>query len=199
MNKKDILLGLLAGLMTGIFAIPFVINTGLIQKIPYHYTVLLVILPIATAAGVAVAGLIGRRVLVIWQVAKFGLVGVLNTLIDLGVFNLLIFATGSVKGNPLVIFKVISFSAAVINSYIWNKNWVFEDRRSENRQFIQFLIVSLVSVAVAAGIIKVMTEYISPVGGLSQVQWANVAQLVTIVFSFVWNYLGYKFIVFKSR
>jgi len=199
MTKKDILLGLLAGLMMGIFAIPFVTNTNLIQKIPQPYIVLLIVLPIAAAIGVAVAGLIGRKIMLIWQVAKFGLVGVLNTLIDLGIYNLLISATGYDKGNPVVIFGVISFSAAVINSYTWNKKWVFVDGQSQNRQFLSFIIVSLIAAGVAAGIIKVMTEYMNPVGGLTQAQWANVPKLIAIAFSLVWNYLGYKFIVFKSR
>ena len=48
------------------------------------------------------------------QVGKFGVVGIMNTVIDFGVYNLLIFAFSFYA----VYASIISVSIAIINSYI---------------------------------------------------------------------------------
>ncbi len=198
MKKSDLIIGLVVGFLIGLFAIPIAKNVDLFQKIPSPYALLLVVLPIASAVGVAIAGLIGRRIPLIWQVAKFGLIGVLNTVIDFGVLNILIFATGFDKGLPLASLNVVSFSVAVTNSYLWNKKWVFEGNGKKTRaEFMEFAVISVIAAVVSSVIVGSVTEYVAPPGGLSSEQWANVAKILAVIFSFTWNFLGYKFVVFR--
>lgn len=98
MTKKELLLSLAAGVLSGLFLVPTLINTGYYYKIPFINPILFVALPVLAAFGMLIANLIGRRILLIWQFAKFSLVGVLNTAIDFGILNLLIFATGITQG-----------------------------------------------------------------------------------------------------
>ena len=52
---------------------------------------------------------------------KFGLVGVLNTLI-----NWIIFALLNFIGVDYIVANVIAYVIATANSYIWNSKWVFK-------------------------------------------------------------------------
>ena len=61
------------------------------------------------------------------QFIKYGLVGVGNSLITL----FLIFLCNEVFGMKLMLADVIGYVAGLINSFIWNKNWVF---KSHNRK-----------------------------------------------------------------
>lgn len=199
MSKKDIVIGLVVGFLIGLFVIPVIKNVGLFQQIPSPYAWLLLGLPILCALGIVVASLIARLVPVIWQVAKFGLVGVLNTAVDFGILNVLIFATGFDKGLELAILNVGSFTVALTNSYFWNKWWVFggQGAAKTRMEFVQFIVISVIAAAVSSTIVGGMTGYIAPPGGLSSEQWANIAKVFAVIFSFVWNFLGYKFIVFR--
>ncbi|OHA01803.1 MAG: hypothetical protein A3C11_01445 [Candidatus Sungbacteria bacterium RIFCSPHIGHO2_02_FULL_49_12] len=200
MSKKDVSVGLVAGLVIGVFLIPTAKNIGLFAKIPSPYLMLLVVLPILACLGVAVVGFIGRWMPIFWQVAKFGLVGVMNTAVNLGIYNTLIAATGYNKGTPLMIIFLIAFVFAVINSYFWNKHWVFGGIQSKNREeTLQFFAVTIVTAIVSSLIIKAVTEYIAPIGGLNAAQWANVANGFAIITSFIMNFFGYKLIVFRPR
>lgn len=69
------------------------------------------------------------------QFIKYALVGVLNTLVTLSI----IFLCKSVIGiNPLV-SNAIGYVAGVINSFLWNKTWVFRSHDSYLREALIFL------------------------------------------------------------
>ena len=70
------------------------------------------------------------------QFIKYALVGVLNTLVTLST----IFLCKSVIGiNPLV-SNAIGYVAGVINSFLWNKTWVFRSHVSYLREALIFLV-----------------------------------------------------------
>lgn len=74
------------------------------------------------------------------QFVKYALVGVLNTLVTLGV----IFLCKSIIGvNPLV-SNAIGYVAGVINSFLWNKTWVFRSKNGYLREAVKFFIGFLV-------------------------------------------------------
>ncbi|MBI2054876.1 MAG: GtrA family protein [Candidatus Sungbacteria bacterium] len=200
MTSRNIFIGLIIGFLIGLFAIPSLQNSDLIQKIPSPYLVLLVALPVAAAVGVALAEILGRWVPIVWQAVKFGIVGVLNTTLDFGVLNILILATGFEKGLPLAILNVGSFAAAVTNSYFWNRRWVFGGASgNEVAKFAEFIVVSLVGAIISSAMVGSITQYFTPPLGLSGAQWANVAKAAAVLFAMVWNFLGYKFVVFRRR
>lgn len=200
MTRRDIIIGLILGELIGIFLLPVLSNTGLAETIPARYWLLLVALPLAAAAGVWVAGFLGKIAPVIWQFAKFGLVGVSNTAVDLGVYYSLIFATGYEKGLPLAIINVFSFACAVTNSFFWNERWVFAAEAAKKRgEFVQFAAVSVSAALISSAFVGAFTQYLSPIGGLNAEQWAGVAKVIAIIFVLFWNFFGYKFIVFARQ
>lgn len=158
-----------------------------------------IILPILSLAGLWVSFWLGRKFLIIFQAAKFILVGILNTLIDLGVLNFLILISEINKGLGFSVFKGISFTVAVINSYFWNKFWTFKKSKTTKtgKEFIQFIIVSLIGFGLNVGSASLIVNIIGPQFGLTEKIWANVGATGATALSMVWNFVGYKFIVFK--
>ncbi|MCR4306914.1 MAG: GtrA family protein [Candidatus Yonathbacteria bacterium] len=142
----------------------------------------------------------------IFQFLKFGVVGVLNTLVDLGVFNLLIFLFGLVSGPLFIVLKAISFTVAVTNSYFMNKHLVFNAGRVSNlagngksKEFSLFFIVSVVGL-----LLNVLVSYAVFMAGktlapeTSHYLFANTGAILGSGVVMLWNFLGYKFFVFKK-
>lgn len=159
------------------------------------------VFPILCALGLAVAGVLSKIIPVIYQVAKFVLVGGLNFLIDMGILNFLVFYTGIAAGLAQSGFKGVSFFAAVINSYFWNKFWTFKRESSESvgKEFLQFIIVSVIGFGINLGVNYVAVNMITPLGGIQEKTWAQVGALAAAVVALFWNFIGYKFLVFEQK
>lgn len=136
------------------------------------------------------------------QFSKFCIVGVINTAIDFGVLNLLMYFSGIYKGPQIAIFNVISFTVAVINSYALNKYWTFKEKKAGAKkvpkQFFQYLCVSIIGITINTSIVYSVATYVSPLFGFSVLLWANFAKGLATAVSLFWNFIGYKFIVFKK-
>ncbi len=160
-----------------------------------------IIFPILCAVGLIIARVLSKITAVFYQLAKFALVGGLNFLIDMGALNFLIFYTGISSGLAQTGFKGISFFAAVINSYFWNKFWTFKRSTTEKagKEFLQFFIVSIIGFAINLGIDYVIVNMITPFAGLQKGAWAQFGALLAAVVALAWNFAGYKFIVFENK
>ncbi len=175
-----------------------------------------IVFPILCLIFLYLAFLIARRIVVIRQASKFVLVGGLNTLVDWGVLSFLIFAFQkylNISSSDVIfsvfsltiifysLFKAISFILATINSYIWNKFWTFQRRTTEklSKEFLQFVVVSVIGFLINVGLASFVFKFISPFGGLNIDQWAIFSAAIATVVSMIWNFLGYKFIVFDTK
>jgi putative flippase GtrA len=100
-----------------------------------------------------------------------------------------------------MLIKTTSFMVAVMNSYYLNRSWTFRGNgrhKSLMRSGSQFLAVSLVGAVVNVGTASYVATFVSPITGLEKL-WPSAAALVGTTCSFVWNFIGYKYIVFTSR
>lgn len=120
---------------------------------------------------------------------RFGIVGVINTGVDFGVFTLYSEALG---GAPMM-GQVLGYCAGFANSFVMNKLWTFENRKSKigtHIELIKFAAVNLVSIGLSlAGIYILNTRM-----GINK-YYAKAA--VTVLTQIV-NYFGYKLWVFKA-
>lgn len=134
------------------------------------------------------------------QFAKFVIVGGINTGIDFLILNSLMYVTGITTGLELFALNSFSFSIAVVNSYFMNKRWTFQDKtkiEQEPIKFSEFFIISIIGLIINGLVLTGITSYIPVLFGLSTVLWANIAKLMATGFSLIWNFIGYKFFVFK--
>jgi len=134
------------------------------------------------------------------QFAKFVIVGIVNTGLDFLVLNAEMLITGITQGPGMLAQNAISFSVATTNSYYFNKKWAFRDnsKRNQGHKFSQFLIISLAGLVINSSTVFLITSSVSPLFGISPILWANLAKVVATGFSLIWNFIGYKFFVFKK-
>ncbi len=136
-----------------------------------------------------------------FQLGKYGIIGVLNTTLNAGVYNFFIFITNISLGLMLDLFFVIAFVITVVNSFLWNKFWSFEDKEIKNikTEAMKFFGVSAAVAAVNAVILHVIVNIIGAPIDMDPKIWANVALGFTIITAFLGNFFSYKYIVFSSK
>lgn len=143
------------------------------------------------------------------RVGKFGLVGVINTLIDFIVYNteLKYLAIGK------ELAKAISATLAMIFSFFANKSAVFQDKqKAVGLQAVKFFAITAVNIYIIqlAVIYVVKKSFLIPLAD-STAKLLHLAAIFTpdfmsknvpffsaILIGLVWNYLMYKKVVFKK-
>lgn len=135
------------------------------------------------------------------QLGKYGIIGVLNTTLNAGIYNSFIFVTNIASGLMLDLFFVIAFVITVINSFLWNKFWAFEEKEIKNikTEAVKFFGISAIVAAVNAIILHIIVNVIGAPTGIDQKVWANVALGFTIITAFLGNFFSYKYIVFSGK
>jgi putative flippase GtrA len=95
------------------------------------------------------------------EVAKFGLVGLLGMVVDLPIYNWLVFDNPLVFGEagdgvlhhkPLTA-KLISVTAATIATYLGNRHWTWRhrERTGLHREYVLFFVLNGIGLLIAAG------------------------------------------------
>lgn len=204
MKKADIILALISG--EGVAWIAYSLLKGAEVESIFGLAIssllwaLFVIFPVLSLFGLWIGWLIGKKYLFVFQVAKFLLIGVLAVLVDLGVLNILMSLFGVAAGWGFVLFKAISFIVATFSKFWGNKFWAFEKAETEKmgKELLQFYVVTLVGMAVNVGVASFIVNSVGPQLGLNLQVWANIGAIVAAVAGAAWNFLGYKFVVFKT-
>ena len=138
------------------------------------------------------------------QFIKFNIVGVMNTVVDFLVFQLLNLLIGWTY-----IAQVVGYCCGIVNSYLWNSKWTFRESKTHSkREIALFLVVNLVSLCVSLGVIWLcknilaiddawvsswIPQMLSPF-----VKGDTVCKLIAIPITIAVNYLGNKLFVFHT-
>ncbi|HCX27972.1 MAG TPA: hypothetical protein DHI91_02420 [Candidatus Portnoybacteria bacterium] len=209
-TKKDYLLVAIIGFLFGLLIVPILQNLKLSfwQLTLFNVVVVVVSFTIVAIVALWAAGLIAKKIPVIMQFAKFGAVGALGTVLDFGVLNFLIYLTAISAGGGYSAFKGVSFLVANINSYFWNKHWAFKkevpvgappaETKTAAKEYSQFLVVSVVGFILNVGIATLIVNVWGQRWGVDAKLWANVGAFGGTLVGLLWNFLGYKLIVFKG-
>ncbi|EKD58272.1 MAG: hypothetical protein ACD_56C00159G0001 [uncultured bacterium] len=210
-TQRDYKFAVTAGLLIGLLLLP-VLKTASPVLFAKFWVVIVPFFLLATPIGLRIAFFIGQKIAIVYQVAKFALIGVLNTLVDLGVLALITLLFSSylqIESKSILIgtltfysvYKAISFIVANISSYFWNKHWTFEQgkKKQSKAQFIQFFAVSivgfLINVFVATFVFKVV---IGSLINLTDGQIGLIGAAFGSIAGLAWNFIGYKLWVFKK-
>lgn len=202
LTRRDYFLISFIGISFALFSIPILGNLNLpfIKLNVITYLSLMIFFAVFANLALLIASFISRFLPVVLQLAKFAAVGAFNTFLDWGIVNLLMAATGIFAGIGYAIFNGISFLAANSGSYFWNKYWTFtsNNQKTTNGNFFQFFAVTLIGLAVKVGVSSFLVNFIAHPASISGARWANIGLAAGTLFALVWNFLGYKFIVFKK-
>lgn len=146
-----------------------------------------------------ILNLLSRFWKILEQFGKFAAVGTLNTLLDLGVLNLLIFLTDITSGLSFSGFKAVSFIVATTNSYFWNKFWTFQSRLPvTGGEYVRFFLFTLVGTFINVTVASIIVNVIGAPQGLNPRLWANIGAIIAVFAAMLWNFLSYRYVVFKK-
>lgn len=126
------------------------------------------------------------------EMAKFGAVGVANTVIDFAVFNLLHFGAGV---GPLT-SQAVSTTISATASYFMNRHWTFRHRARTHirREYTLFFILNLVGLAIMEVCIAVVRYGFGLTGAVP----LNLAKVVGLVLGTLFRFWSYKRWVFLA-
>ncbi|MGD6778562.1 GtrA family protein [Sutcliffiella horikoshii] len=85
---------------------------------------------------------------------KFGTVGVFNTMITFASFTLFFYI-----GINYLAANVMGYILGMLNSYYWNKKWVFQDERNKASVFYKFVVVNIVTLGVHTLLLFLLVDY----------------------------------------
>ena len=141
------------------------------------------------------------------QLIKYGIVGVSNSLITLAV----IFVFNSLLNFSLLIADVLGYVAGVINSFIWNKQWVFKTHDTKLAkemglfvtgflicfalQFITLLIITKPTIAIAEA--SLGSDF-AVIGMDAKEIGEYAAVIIGMVVYTLSNYIFNRFVTFKK-
>lgn len=149
---------------------------------------------------------------------KFALVGVIGFVVDFGIFNLLFapFSGLLADGMPLHVWLAgygiadeqvvalagtaagfVSFLAAILSNFLWNRYWTYPDSRSKSlrRQFAQFVLVSLAGIIIRVPLMAFttplfirLTNTVAALRPLADRIGSNLALMLAVVVVMFWNF-----------
>lgn len=132
---------------------------------------------------------------------KFGLVGFTGTVIDFAFYKLFIWY----MGFPPATSKGFSTEIAIISNFTLNNAWTFRHRKTTTnvfQRFFTFQLVSLVGLALAVGIVKLL-DIMFGNGfvdlGFRKLAYNNFFFFATIPPVMAWNFIVNHFITWKHE
>jgi putative flippase GtrA len=133
------------------------------------------------------------------QALRFGLVGGLNTLVDLLILNflLLLFPTTS---TPIILaYSALAYSLGAVNSFLLNKYWTFTFRQRTTRsEVVRFIATTLVGLGWSSMILWLASSVLHPFL-VNTTVWANASKVFAIAGTALISYLGMRLWVFVSK
>lgn len=140
-----------------------------------------------------------------WTFLKYATVGATGTIIDVAGFTLLVEKTGlGATNTKRIIAAGVSFIAAVINNYVFNRIWTFKSHDREiSNEFLKFFIVSIIGLALNVFFLTVFSNLFVQLLQVSTLEalpaWANAgSKLGASAVVLIYNFLANRFWTFKE-
>ena len=126
---------------------------------------------------------------------RFVMVGLLGTLLDIGLFTVLRVRIGM----PTLAANTISYSAGIVNNYVLHRRWTYADRprKALGAQFSQFAAVGLSALLLNNLLVLLL---VSPLGALfAHAGYGDVsAKICATGVGLCWNFLANSFWTFAE-
>lgn len=134
------------------------------------------------------------------QLIKYGVIGAGNTLITLIAFYLL----NTVAGLPENFANAVGYVLGVINSFLWNRNWVFKTKSDWKKEAVLFCIGFLICFGLQFALFNYLLSHTGIKG--MEIAWLpmkntgeNIAMCISMVVYTLANYCYNRFITFKTK
>jgi len=149
-------------------------------------------------------GLVGFRL------TRFVIVGLLNTVVNFSILNFSFYYLNQSK----LVSSFIATTCAVVFSFILNRYFVFEDKGHLGKQIAAFILVTVVGTLVIQNLVYALFTYIlhnhelgitnliytiAKIKVRSSFVDVNVSNLIASLVVMLWNYNGYRILVFNGK
>ena len=163
----------------------------------YQMALVWVVLPVIAVFFLWLSEYIGKKLFFVFQSAKHVLVGGAATVIDLKIFEFLL--PIFFLANPLIL-KSASFLFSTALKYAGNKYWAFEKNGGEDihKEVGKFFFITIVGLLIDVCVFYYATKVVGPQFGILTAIWIKLSVILAALAAAVWNFLGYKFLVFKK-
>ena len=117
---------------------------------------------------------------------KFAIVGVVNTLVDFVVFNLL----AGMLGFTVLSASLIAYSCGIATSFVFNRNWTFADRLSDTGRalILRFIGTNLLGLSINTVIVTLAVNGLTDLTELSDGLVLALAKVLATTGTLVVNY-----------
>jgi putative flippase GtrA len=133
------------------------------------------------------------------QVLRFGLVGGLNTLVDLLILNGLLLLFPTTSALMLLVYNSLAYSLGGVNSFLLNKYWTFGQRqRTTSRELVRFTLTTICGIGWSNSILWLASTVLHPFL-VNPTVWANASKILAIVGTALISYVGMRLWVFVSK
>ncbi len=136
-----------------------------------------------------------RAVSVLWrELIKFGIIGAVAFVIDLGGFNWLV---GGPLSHKVTTAKIVSGGVATVFSWIGNRYWTFRHRRNRpvHHEALLFFLVNGIALAISAAWVA-FAHYVL---GAQSALWLNVHAFLGIAMGTLFRFWTYRQFVFMHE
>lgn len=116
------------------------------------------------------------------KLIKFGFVGIINTAITIGSYAFLVYF---VRMN-FIIANIIGYLLGMINSYIWNKNWVFQVTESYISTYIKFVVVNIAMLGFNSFCLYILVNIYSLNKLISQIIVVGLGMIINFILTKTW-------------
>jgi putative flippase GtrA len=200
-KKIDIILALITGEGVAWLFVWLIKNSPSIN-LPFLNWLLPVLFPIMAVIAIWISYLIGKKFLFVYQLAKFILIGAFFAIFDLIILNILLEYFGISKNETVkyAAFVATSFVIATTVKYAADKYWAFEKtgREKMGMEFGKFFAITLISGVIQTAVASFLFAFLSSSSGTNELVAGNIGKIGGIIIASAWNFIGYKFIVFKK-
>ncbi|GHT61640.1 sugar translocase [Bacteroidia bacterium] len=145
------------------------------------------------------------------QTIKYGIVGVINTLLTMATIWLmmhLVFKladSGKISSLALSISNAVGYVVGLVNSFVWNRSWTFKSKNKWKPEFVRFTGAFLICFVIQLALVNFLYKYVI-INGFHvsffrfeyAVSAAEICQLIGIVTYTVLNFILNKYFTFKK-
>ncbi len=133
------------------------------------------------------------------QLARFGLVGGLNTLIDILALNVLLLLWPTTSTPQFLAYNALAYGVGAGNSFVCNKYWTFKQRqRVSRRELARFLATTLLGMLLNSTMLWLAGLALHSFR-LNATLWANASKVLAISATMLISYLGMRLWVFAGK
>ena len=134
-----------------------------------------------------------RFQVLVHEVAKFGIVGAIGYVVQLGVQNALWPGHGL---GPLTAL-VIAYAVATVVTFVGNRWWAFKHRKGSGlgHEAVQFIALNVVGIFIQAGVVALVVHGMGHTDRLSY----NVATTIGIGIGTMFRLFTYRVFVFRAQ